>query len=238
MEKLEFYGYTGITRLYRLSRFNFDENFKYLILTTGSQKGYYTRGDFTLEDKKSYDYHLFLVVKKTAPCFQDIITRESIKLLQKCECDFYLNPGTLLYENLPTPVIRLSPKGLKYLDEIVEALKENNIELVKDKKKEPFESVTYFKKYKELQELNENIYKDNNVKSLYYVRIPCNMPFEKFDKMMKSVQHTIKFNMFDYFHVQLFKKDRILAFAGIYSNNWELDRFEEFRDEIRKRCGK
>lgn len=49
---------------------------------------------------------------------------------------------------------------------------------------------------------------------------------------MKSIKNNTKFHMFEAFFAQLYYQNSILDFAGIFSNNCQLNKFEEFKKEI------
>jgi len=234
MENIAYRGTACITRKYMLTRLNFDDDFKYLILNSGNAQGYYSRGNFLHDQKKSKDFHLFLVVKKNVFCFQDIIYRENLKISRDFKCNLHMNPAHIKYENKPAAAIRIRPIDIEHIDAIIESLSEQGIEFVKNKKVDPFETVTFYKKYIEFKELQEGVYQDNSVNARYFIKIPGLVSYDEFVKIMNSIKHTTKFKMFDHFLTQLYYNNKIIDFAGIYSKNCQLDKFEEFKQELIK----
>ncbi|MBN2893723.1 MAG: hypothetical protein JXL97_17770 [Bacteroidales bacterium] len=232
MDKIKFSGLTCITRSYKLNRLNLDDEFKYLLLNSGEAKGYYSRGNFLHDQKKSEDFHLFLIVKKSPACFQDVVIRESIKLSRDFKCDLHLSPGQITFENKPTLMIRFKATDAKHINEIVSALNNKGVEFVKDKKIESFDTIAFYKKYIEYKELFDGIYQDSQVDSRFFVKIPGLVSFDEYCEMVKGIKNTSKFHLFESFFAQLYCQNSMLDFAGIYSKNCQLDKFEELKKEI------
>lgn len=232
MDKIALSGLTCITRNYELSRLEFDKNFKYLVLNSGQAKGYYTRGDFLNDQKKTSDFHLFLLIKKSPSCFQDIVIRESLKLSRDLKCNIHLGPGQITFENKSALMVRFRASEADHINKVVEALNQKGIEFVKNKKVDTFNTIAFYKKYIEYKEIFKDIYQDNDIKSRYFIKIPDLISFDEFCKIMKSIKNNTKFHMFEAFFAQLYYQNSILDFAGIFSNNCQLNKFEEFKKEI------
>lgn len=234
MNNITYSGLTCISRSYNLKRLDFDKNCKHLILHSGNAKGYYSRGNFLHDQKKSQDFHLFLIVKKGSSCFQDVVIREGIKIARDFKCEIHLSPGQINFENKPTLAIRFRPTEIEHLDTVVKALTKHNIKFVKDKKIEPFQSTIFYKRYIEFKQLQDGVFQDNNIDSRYFIQMPGLISYEEFEKMMNKIKNTTKFKMFDYFLAQLYHKDKMIDFAGVYSKNCQIDMFDEFKKEIIK----
>ncbi|MBN2663814.1 MAG: hypothetical protein JXR68_09215, partial [Bacteroidales bacterium] len=232
MDKIALSGLTCITRNYELSRLELDKDFKYLILNSGQAKGYYSRGNFLHDQKKSSDFHLFLIVKKSPACFQDIVIRESLILSRDLKCDIHLGPGQITFENKPTLMVRFKASDASHIDKVVETLNNKGVEFVKNKNIDDFNTIAFYKKYIEYKQIYTDIYQDNTVKSRYFIKIPGLVSFDEFCKIMKSIKNNTKFHMFEAFFAQLYYHNSMLDFAGIYSKNCQLDKFEEFKKEI------
>lgn len=234
MSDLAYTGLACISRNYNLSKINFDDNFKYLLLHSGNASGYYSRGNFLHDQKKSKDFHLFLVVKKSPVCFQDLVIRESIKLSRDLDCDISLSPGQINFENKPTLMVRFRANNIEHVNAVVKALENQNIELVKDKKTEKYETLAFYKKYIEFKEIQEDVYQDNEVSARYFIKIPGLVSYDEFQKIINNIKNTSKYHMFDAFLVQLYYKNKMIDFAGIYSKNCNIDKFGDLKTEIIK----
>lgn len=232
MKKIAFSELTCITRNYKLNHLEFDEKFEYLILNSGEAKGYYSRGNFLHEQKKSEDFHLFLVVKKAPSCFQDIVIRESIKLSKGLKYDLHLNPGQISFENKPAQIIRFRAIELEYLHTIVENLNKQGIEFIKDKKVETFDTVAFYKKYIEFKEISEGVYQDSEVDARFFLKVPGLLSFGEFEQIILKIKNKFKYHLFESFLAQLYFKNSMKDFIGIYSKNCDINNFGELKKEI------
>ncbi len=226
---------TCITRNYKLKYFDFNNKFKYLLLNSGEAKGYYSRGNFLFNQSKLLDFHLFLVVKKGVSCFQDIVIREGVKLSKKFDLAKHIAPGQIIFENKPTLVVRIRPVEFENLNLIIEALQKHGIEFVKNKKVQTFETKAFYKKYYEFKELADGIYQEDASTKRFFIKMPKSIEFEEFKKLIKEIECTSKFHLFEYFLAELYHKNTIINFAGVFSSNCIVDNFEVLKSELEKR---
>ena len=232
MDDIKFSGLTCITRNFKLERLNCETSFKYLILHSGHENSYYSRGNFLHDKKHAEDFHLFLVIKKGSSCFQDVVIKEALELSKEFKYELHLSPGQMNFENKPTLAIRFRPNEINHIDKIVKALSEKDIKFVKDKKTAPFTTTAFYKRYIEYKQIKDGVFQDNTVDSRYFIKMPESLSYDEFQEMMQGVKNTCKFKMFDYFLAQLYHQNKIIDFAGVYSNNCQLDMLEEFKGEI------
>ncbi len=73
MNSPAFSGYACFLQKLKIARFTGAELNNLLVLESDSEQGYFFGGSLPEQMKMANDYHLYLVVRKIIPCFQDRI---------------------------------------------------------------------------------------------------------------------------------------------------------------------
>ncbi|MEN8224710.1 MAG: hypothetical protein ABFS05_05045 [Bacteroidota bacterium] len=206
----------------------------YLILESDPTPDYYAIGNFPPNKKRLLDRHLYLPIKKDMSCFQDVIYRKAIEITQKLGSELSIYAGQMTMQNQYHQCVRLNTRSTDHLPYIIEELKKLGIEFYSNKKLAVYTSFIYYKRYVEYKNLEEGVYQDENNTNRYYFKIQPQIEYKQLKEGMDMIKTNCDFHLFDSFLVNLFYKNEIVDFIGIYSEHCDKGRFGELKQEITK----
>lgn len=244
MENCVISGYACVSKKLQVARFTGENPHNLLILESDPEQGYFFTGNLPGEMGNASDHHLYFVVRKTIPCFQDRILRYAHKLKNEQQVQLHLLPGQMTFENEIHSCIRVRVSEVALLSSMVENLEEMGVEFFCQrhfKHFKPYASFIRFKKYIQIEEFEEDVFRDHNNKNIHYVKIPADIEFSLFETMIKDIKNNCELNMFSTSLVYFPLKDDIFDMVAIYSRECDeqrLPQLSEFLDKEIKRIFK
>jgi len=241
MENFVISGYASFSKKLEVARFTGENPQHLLILESDPEQGYFFAGHLPEVMGNASDHHLYFVVRKTIPCFQDRILRYAHKLKNERQVHLHLSPGQMTFENEIHSCIRVRVREVALLSSMVENLEEMGIEFFCErhfKHFKPYASFIRFKKYIQIEEIEENVFRDRNHKNIHYVKIPADIEFSLFETMIEDIKNNCELNMFSSSLVYFPLKEDILDMVAIYSRDCDeqkLPQLAEFLDKKIKR---
>lgn len=227
-------GYMCFFNKVELSNFSSKSTDDYMILASNSQPGYYSKANFPVNVLKQHDYHLYVVIKKPTPCFQDLVLRKSGEIIRNQKLSIHASPGQLNLFNTHYQCIRLRAKELDHIEPLILGLKENGIHFLKNKKVKPFTSFVQHKKYIKFDKIADGVYQDVEVPERYFLQIPRPVEYNEFEKFIEEIKFSCKYNHFDASLAYLNQGEYAYDFVAVYSDHCKKDRLEEFKQHIDK----
>ena len=241
MKSPAFSGYACFSQQLRVARFTGTDLNNLVILESDPEQGYFFSGSLPEQMKNANDHHLYLVVQKTIPCFQDRIIRHAHYIENELKLNLHISPGQMTFENETHSCVRLRVSELGLLKDFIDDLEEMGIEFVYGRRFrhfQPYVSFVQFKKYIELEALGDDVFRDMEDKNTHFVEIPSDIDYSLFETMIDDIKNNCELNMFNtalvYFHV----KDHIMDLVALYSrdcNEERLPLLAEFLDKEVKR---
>ncbi len=233
MKSIDIYGTTCYNFEDKLGRSSYSGLSNILILESDPNPNYYSWSNFP-PNKHQKSWRLYLLIKKSINCFQDRILRQSYTINKNLNMDIDILPGQIIFENIETQCIRINTNDASTLESIINELKNTGIEFIKDKKVKEFETVIFFKKYTELVEMQEGVYKDSKAEGMYFFEIDKLIDWDIFIKGVKKIKNSCDFHLFDAFLSFNIAKGKAVDYIGIYSKHCEKERFSELKENIKK----
>ena len=244
MKDPAFSGYACFSQKLKVARFSGADLNNLIVLESDPEQGYFFRGNLPEQTKNINDHHLYLVVRKTIPCFQDRIIRHAHYIENELKLNLHISPGQMTFENEAHSCVRIRVSELDLLQDFIDDLEEMGIEFFYGRRFrhfQPYESFVQFKKYINLEKLDEGVYRNMDDNNSHFVEIPSDIDYSLFETMITDIKNNCELNMFNtalvYFHL----KDKILNMAALYSrecNEERLPMLVEFLDKEIKRLQK
>ncbi len=234
MKTQEIDGLTCFSVELLVARSHLSGNNGYLILESDPTPDYYAKGNFPPNKKHVSDRHLYLPVKKSINCFQDVVYRKAYQLAEKLGSGLSIYPGQMTFQNEEHQCIRLNLNKAGQLPILIEEFTKLGIQFYKDKHVIVYSSFIYYKKYTAFVNIEEGVYQDKNNPQRYFFEIAKQVEFETFKEGIEKIKNNCDYHLFDSFLVFLFYKDSIRDFVGIYSSHCDKSRFGEFEQEMKK----
>ena len=233
-EEIRYSGVSCYNVNVELGRSDLSDKTNLLILETNHQPDYYVRGNFP-PNKHQSSWRLFLLVKKHIDCFQDVVLKKAFLINQKYKTNMEIMPGYMDYAKKSHQCIRINLSDKEMLGAVIGELESEGIEFLKDKKTAPYNTNVFFKRYTELVEMKEGVYRDSRIPGHYFFPIKSIIEFDVFEKGIEKIKHGCDFHMFDSFLSFMFiDGGKGQDFIGIFSNHCDEDRFPELKENIKK----
>jgi hypothetical protein len=244
MKSPAFSGYACFSQRLKIARFTGTELNNLLILESDPEQGYFFGGSLPEQMKMANDHHLYLVARKTIPCFQDRIIRQAHYIENEQKLNLHISPGQMTFENETRSCVRIRVNEAGLLKDFIEDLEDLGIEFACGRRfryLKPFSSLVQFKKYIELEQLEEGVYRNINDKNSHFVEIPSDIDYSVFETMIEGIKNNCELNMFNtalvYFHL----KDKIMDLVALYSRECDEEKLPllvEYLDKEIKRLKK
>ena len=234
MKNIELQGLTCFKIERRVDRSPLSETIKCLVLESDPNPVYYGLHDFPPNKEHIGDKHLYLLVRNKINCFQDVILRNAGKIREQFDFKMHIYPGNMTFQNKTYQCIRLDTAYIDQLPILITELKKLNIKLVKDVKLKAYVSQIYFKKFIEYVKIEDGVYQDNDNQNRYFFRIHKHLDFEDFINGMEQIKNSCNYHLFDSFLTDMFYRNDVLDFIGVYSEHCDESRFGELKEEIYK----
>ena len=217
----------------KLGRSLFSEKTTYLILETNHQPNYYAKANFP-PNKHQSSWRFFILLKNHINCFQDVVLKKAYQINESLKTEMEIMPGHLNFHKKNYSCIRINLSNKELLGTVIKELETIGLVFLKDKKVANFETETFFKRYTELVEIQDNVYKDSRIPGHYFFPIKNIIEFDEFEKGMERIKHSCNFHMFDSFLSFMFvDKGKGQNFIGIFSNECDESRFDELKKNIK-----
>jgi len=215
-----------------VARYALGDNENILILESSPYPAYYSVSGFPESLKTVKDHHLYLVVKKPFSCFQDRVLRYSFRVKKKLDLTLHASPGQMTFQHETHPCIRIRTNETAQLKPFINAFQELGIRFMSDRKVVPYLSFIQYKKYMEFVETGNGIFKDKENVNRYFIRIPIDLEFDVFDKVIMDVKNNCDFHLFDASLVYMNCGDDFTDMVSIYSDHCDESRLPELKKSL------
>jgi len=201
-----------------------------LILESSPETAYYSRAGFPENLKTVKDHHLYLVVKKPSPCFQDRVMRRSHRLKEELGISFHVAPGMITYRNRIYSTIRIRTSETELIPRFIEEFRKIGIRFLATRNVAPYEAFVQIKRYTDFVLMEPGIFRDADNPKRYFVTIPKDIDFEVFEDLIREVKNNCNFHMFDASLIYLNCGSRFLDMVSVYSDHCEEERLSELKN--------
>lgn len=193
--------------------------------------GYYSAMDQQITDRPLY---LYLVVKSTLLFEEDNLIRATQSIKRKHQIVFDAVPGELMLFNKLYHCIRLDLKDVMQLRLVLDCFTEQGIAFVKHRDVKVFSSMVRLKRYFEVEELAEGIWKDKCLEGSYYLIVSQTLKHERFEKISMHVRNNMELAGFDIASGYWYNRFGLVDFVRIYHRNIKPDDLLMIRDKYNK----
>ena len=180
-----------------------------------------------------YEHHLFVLTEKNE-CFQDNVFKFLYNLEKKLNKKLHIYPGQISFGEELYMTLRFRETEMDETLQFIEYLKEKqNIKFKKDRKFNRSNATIYYKKWIELELLQDDVYKDVNSRNVYFIKLPVELGLNDFYTVINAIKNSHRFATFEPFYAYtLIKYYEVVPFLMIYSPNCEKKRMPEFKQQL------
>ncbi len=234
MKNIDLYGLTCFKVKLAVDSIKDEERLKYLVLESDPNPDYYARHNFPPNDEHQHHRHFYLLVKNQINCFQDVILRNTAAIRGLFNDALSIYPGYLTFHNELFKCVRIDTGDIGHLPVLITKLKSLGLKFVKDRKVNPYNSLIHYKKYVEYQKMEEDVYQDKSDPYRFFFRVHKHLEFDEFIEGMQQIKFNCKFHLFDSFLTDMFIRNEMIDFIGLYSKHCDKARFGELKQELTK----
>lgn len=220
MKEIAYSGQACFSQKLDIARFTGNTFNDILVLESNPEQSYFFSGNLPEEMPHANDHHLYLVVRHTIPCFQDKIIRHSYYLRDELKMDLHISPGQMTFGNETHACIRIRINELGLIQDFVEELEQLGIEFFCGrhyKHLKPFKSIVQFKKYVDMERLDEGTFRNAHNPHTHFVEIPSDIEYSEFETMIGDIKANCSLNMFNAALVYLPQREKVMNFVALYS---------------------
>lgn len=182
----------------------------------------------TLPEKEEPDA-LYLVLKRAYN--DDKIIRVVMNLRKTFPYAFDGAPGSITMGTGTAHVIRLKKLSYTQVPELAEELRAHGIEFRKRKKLPQFNALIKVRKFFAMKEAVEGIYQDLNEKRFSYLKIPCSLRWNTFERITMEIKYNIRDNVFDAAIGHVYEEEGLFDFVRIFDKNFRLGKLAFIREK-------
>ncbi len=201
-----------------------------LILESNPEVDYY--GQHTPEVKATpLEHHLFVLAEQVV-CFVDNCFKCLYEFEQANNVKLHVYPGHLQLGDKTYMILRFREKELETVMKYIEYLRNKMCyKFKKDTKFTRRSGQVFYKKYMDLEEIYEDIYKDRNSKSVYFIKLPRDIGLENLYKLADYIKYSGDFCMFEPFYaytmVRYYEVHYFFMFYSPHCSQENIPRFKE-----------
>ncbi len=218
--KKEFCSIGTLWKREKLTSFEWDLPFEEFVLEDICPlPGYYDHFEIPSGRQNMLPSWVFAVLRTGEMCDNDNIIRVTQDIKKSFPVPFDAAEGRILLNNESLPSIRFQLGELGYLPGLLKAYKNRGVLFAANRKIGPVDSLISVVKYFDLELLDEYIYKDNDLRDVYYLELPHKLSWEDFEAVTQSVKNNSEFKVFDAALATLYNKRGVVDLVRIFIGN-------------------
>jgi hypothetical protein len=177
--------------------------------------------------EKNIPESLFLVTKERYT--NERIVRAVLAAKKKTNLLFDATPGVLYLQNSLVGVVRF--KHLKYKDipEVAKLLVEEGIGFKKQKLVSPYDSIIHIRKFFEMEQIGEGVYRDLTQENMFYFEVPKKLDWDLFEKMTIELKYNMEDSNFDVALVYVYTVSNILDLVRVFDTDCPVSKLETIK---------
>lgn len=168
-------------------------------------------------EKEMLPRSLFFVLREYDVCQEDAFIRKVKRIKAETGIVFDAVLGNVIVYNKVTPCIRVYMDNYNELPALLESLKKNEFKFQSAQHIKPYQSIIKLRKFFNLEQLDQGIYKDRDQKGHWYVEVPRFISWDDFEKVTPVVRNNITFKQYDAAQAAIYKDRGIIELVRIFS---------------------
>lgn len=153
----------------------------------------------------------------TSGKFTDEFIIRTVRLVKKqFEFDFSATPGTIVFKNELTEVIRFKNLPYEEVGNVLHKFSEAGFGFKKARKVAPFSSIIHVRKFFKVEKIAPRLFKDLYDDGTYYLQIPVFLNWDSFEKMTMDLKYNMTNNNFDAAQGSVYYEKGIMDLVRIY----------------------
>ncbi|MFO8053965.1 MAG: hypothetical protein R6U19_02230 [Bacteroidales bacterium] len=173
---------------------------------------------------------LYLIIEPFKISHEERVTRIGQYVKKNCLHNCGIAPGYLNISGKYYCCIRLRMDSIYALTDLLEKFKEYDIKFLKKREIKETESMIKVQKFFKMHYVNEDVYQDMVNSSIYYIHLPGELSWEKFEKGTIRMKNSLQLPNFDAALASIYQEDGFLDFIRIYApdlTSFDMDQLKD-----------
>jgi len=237
MEKNQIIGSIGyITKKETLAPYQSKHEYPQMILEDMHPfPGFYEFYNIPRNEIELVPRSLFIVLRTFRYICEDDVIRMAQRIKKnnpELEFDAVLGHITLLNE-LRT-VLRIKMDNLDRLGELLKLFEYEGLDFDKKRKVREFTTLISVRKYLEMKELDEGIFKDTDMPCTYYLKLDYELQWAEFEEITKVLKTNFEYKSFDAARGTIYIKEGLIDLIRVYDVEATPDKLKLLKDRYKK----
>ncbi len=229
-----FNGYLCITKVEEITSLPIGKDLKALILESNVFPGYYSAQNFPDSSKSISEKFLYLIITGHTHCFQDKMIRKLQNVKNQLGVELKACPGEIKVYNTMNSCIRITDINFNLLKQVIDALRQENVEFHQHKNIKPYFGFIHIKKWVELKQLFEGVFQNMDNPNEFFIKIPKQLEWNDFVKITTIVKNNCSTMLFDAALGSIIQKCALVDYVRIFSSNCDISRLPELKEHYQK----
>ncbi len=181
---------------------------------------------------------VFMVLKNFDVCHEDDFIRIVMFIKRDHQILFDAALSSIVLFNEPVAAIRINMDDINQLHELVDYFKRVGIKFQTPKQVKPYLSLIKIRRFFDLQEISDGIYKDLDTQDAYYLRMPVFMNWNEFEGAAISIRNNCDYKTYDAAQAAIYNKQGIIELVRIYDRKANLSKLQLLQQKFIVEAGR
>lgn len=177
---------------------------------------------------------LYLLIKAFDCCNEEQVTRIIQHVQNKLDYELKATPGRVSISTKDYSCIRLKLDSTFVIPELVDKFKEQGILFIKKRRIDEIECMINVQKFFKMHTVNNGLYQDMVNSNIYYLQLPHDLSWDKFEEITMRMKSSLQFPDFDAALANVYHEHGFLDFIRIYTPDLTSFDMEKLRDKYLK----
>ncbi|MCF8365533.1 MAG: hypothetical protein K9H16_07120 [Bacteroidales bacterium] len=160
------------------------------------------------------------------------VIRATMAVKKEFSEPFDATPGQITVFNALTPCIRIKDLNTyERISELVDLYRKHGIDFIKDRKVDEFYGLIKIRKYFELENIEDGLYKDLKMPQMAYFFVPNQISWDVFESITHNLKVNPEYNNFDAALGIFFPPDLVIDAVRIYNVEIDMEHVKMLRDK-------
>lgn len=208
----------------KLALFAWEKNYSDMILEDLDPfPGFYDHFFIPANDSENKPRSIFIVLKESNMVSEDRVIRVTMGVKEKLDIKFDAALASIELFNKPAQCIRVFMEDYEQLHSLISNYKSEGINFQSKKEVKPYQSLIEVRKYFEMKELSEGIYKDLEQSDTYYLKIPGFVPWDKFEHQTIIIRNNMNHKLYDAAQAAIYDKSGLVDLVRIFDRSGDIE---------------
>jgi|AntRauTorckE6833_2_1112554.scaffolds.fasta_scaffold00314_22 hypothetical protein len=197
--------------------------------------GYYEFFNIPRNEIELVPRNLFAVMTSFRNICEDDIIRITQHVKEKIpDLQFDCVLGHITLFNQLRSVLRIKTEDLSRVKEILQAYENQGIKFDKNRNIKEVKTLIRVRKFLEMEEIEQDIFKDLEQENSYYIKLPHEVPWDEFEVITKIIKTNFEYKSFDAALGMIYIKQGVVDLLRVYDVDADIEKLRILKDRYER----